>query len=422
MQYLSNEVPPEARTAPMHNTILEAALHLGNGKLALEALQHVRLSGSLRNSRTAAAMLRIMVGSPNPPMLCPCARKCCSSCCTLCSTHAVGSYDPLGFSITMNCIVIHNHDVLMLLLHDPGDSLACLTCAGGIQMCGKMVFIAVFCVQGRWQTADIVCKSWTLMEPQLKQHVTVNAAYVEALCMRSQVPEAMQAFEQMLELYATQYHPKGSQEAGIHSQHLQTQSIALTDENTARHGSSSIDTQQPSDSYKCSNQVQALKQRWSGVGEAADEQLGAPGQRSSSASAAEPASLAQRAAQAACHQVLNAVAREGLAKLPSDVLQALHQVQHAVTPFKRGLGLWIAPHVLSHAPLHQLCIPVVAGLFVHSYEEGDIADLSSCQTGSVHTCQCYFATLSPRQAGSVLRLRCPCRLACSQTLPSATAS
>ena len=86
MQYLSNEVPPEVQTAPMHNTILEAALHSGSSELALEALQHVRLSGSPRNSRTAAAMLRIMVGSPKRPMFCPCARR--NACrAALCNPH-----------------------------------------------------------------------------------------------------------------------------------------------------------------------------------------------------------------------------------------------------------------------------------------------------------------------------------------------
>ena len=116
MQYLSDEVPPEAQTAPMHNSILEAALHSGNGKLALEALQHVCLSGSPRNNRTAAAALRIMVGSPKPPVLCPCARRKCSSCCTLCSTYAMDSFDPLVSLIEMNCIIIRHRD---WLIHAP---------------------------------------------------------------------------------------------------------------------------------------------------------------------------------------------------------------------------------------------------------------------------------------------------------------
>ena len=116
MQYLSDEVPPEAQTAPMHNTILEAALHSGDGKLALGALQHVCLSGSPRNSRTAAAALRIMVGSPKSPMLCPCARRKCSLCCTSCATCAMNSYDPLGFLIRMNRIIICHRD---WLIHAP---------------------------------------------------------------------------------------------------------------------------------------------------------------------------------------------------------------------------------------------------------------------------------------------------------------
>ena len=239
------------------------------------------------------------------------------------------------------------------------------------------------------------------MEPQLKQHITVNAAYVEALCMCSHVHEAMRAFEQMLELYAAQYHPERSQEAGTHSHHLRTQSIALTKN---RHGSSSIDMQQPSDSYNCSHPAQALEQRRSGVGGAADEQLGATGQESSCASAAEPASVAQRAAQAACHQILNAAAREGLATMSTDVLRALHQVQQAVIPCRRRPGSWAASEGLNHTPLHQLSLAVITGVLVPSYEEGDVA------------------VFSPDSAEYVLRLRRPCRLACSQTLPSTTAS
>ena len=214
------------------------------------------------------------------------------------------------------------------------------------------MLIADFCVQGRWQTADTVCKYWTIMAPQLKQHVTVNAAYVEALCMRNQVHEAMRVFEQMLELYAAQYHPKyhpeDSQEAGVHSRHLSTKSNALTNEGSLRHGSSSIGTQHISDSLSCSHQVQALEQRRAGMSETADKQLEATVQDYSSASAAEPASLAQRAAQAACHQVLNAAAREGLARVSCSVLQALHQVTHAVLPgvelhhMSRGICLCIS--------------------------------------------------------------------------------
>ena len=212
------------------------------------------------------------------------------------------------------------------------------------------------------------------MEPQLKQHVTVNAAYVEALCMRSHVHEAMRAFEQMLELYAAQYHSERSQEAGTHSQHLRTQSIALTNEN--RHGSSSIDMQQPSDSYNGSHQAQSLEQRRAGMSQAAHEQVGAMGQDSSCASPAEPASVAQRAAQAACHQILNAAAREGLATMSTDVLRALHQVQQAVIPCRRRPGSWAVSEGLNHTPLHQLSLAVITGVLVPSYEEGDVAVFS----------------------------------------------
>ena len=83
LQYLSDEVPSESQTAPMHNSILEAALHSGDGKLALEVLQHVCASELPHNSRTAGAMLRIMVSSPKLPVLCSCARKTCLVRCTL---------------------------------------------------------------------------------------------------------------------------------------------------------------------------------------------------------------------------------------------------------------------------------------------------------------------------------------------------
>ena len=206
-----------------------------------------------------------------------------------------------------------------------------------------------------------------LTEPQLKQHVTVHAAYVEALCICEQVHEAMRAFEQMLELYAAQYHPEDSQEAETHSKPLRSQSDALTSECSIGPGSSSIsiDTQQLSESHNCSHQSQSLEQRCAGISEAAAEQLGATGPDASSA--AEPTSLAHRAAQAACHQVLSAMAKGGLARLSCNILRALHQVQHAAED-DLGLGLHHMSRALRPRVSFALQDQVILGLLVPSYE------------------------------------------------------
>ena len=46
------------------------------------------------------------------------------------------SYGPLEFVLRMYRIIIRHCGLLMLLLHNSRDGLACLTCVGGIQMCG----------------------------------------------------------------------------------------------------------------------------------------------------------------------------------------------------------------------------------------------------------------------------------------------
>ena len=111
MQYLSSEVPAEAQTAPMCNSILEAALYSGDGKLALEVLQHVCTNRLPRNSRTATAMLRIMVGGPKPLMLCLLPEEHSQLCCNeaLRYIYAMDSCDPLDFLLWMHRMIISHH-------------------------------------------------------------------------------------------------------------------------------------------------------------------------------------------------------------------------------------------------------------------------------------------------------------------------
>ena len=46
--------------------------------------------------------------------------------------------------------------------------------------------------------------AWAKLQPELKQHVAVHAAYVDALCMAAGVPEALSALKRMLDLFAAQ--------------------------------------------------------------------------------------------------------------------------------------------------------------------------------------------------------------------------
>jgi pentatricopeptide repeat protein len=67
LHYLRNEVPPRSQTAPMYNSLLEAAQHSGKSKVAEQALQLMDEAGVAPNSRTVCAALRLLVGCPASP-------------------------------------------------------------------------------------------------------------------------------------------------------------------------------------------------------------------------------------------------------------------------------------------------------------------------------------------------------------------
>ena len=68
LHYLRIEVPPRAQTAPMYNSLLEAAQHSGNSKIAEQALQLMEEAEVAPNSRTVCAALRLLVGCPASPL------------------------------------------------------------------------------------------------------------------------------------------------------------------------------------------------------------------------------------------------------------------------------------------------------------------------------------------------------------------
>ena len=62
-QYLSQEVPIEAQTPGMYNSVLKAARRASDTQMASRVLQMMEDVGVSPGSRTAAVALRIMVGS-----------------------------------------------------------------------------------------------------------------------------------------------------------------------------------------------------------------------------------------------------------------------------------------------------------------------------------------------------------------------
>ncbi len=68
LQYLRNEVPAMAQTAPMYNSLLEAAQHSGKSTVAEQALQLMEEVGVTPNSRTVCAALRLLVSCPASPI------------------------------------------------------------------------------------------------------------------------------------------------------------------------------------------------------------------------------------------------------------------------------------------------------------------------------------------------------------------
>ena len=77
-EYLSQEVPVEAQTPGMYNSLMEAALRASNTQMAKRVLDMMDDAGVAPDSRTAAAALRVMVGCPAAQyaIMCPTCYKC----------------------------------------------------------------------------------------------------------------------------------------------------------------------------------------------------------------------------------------------------------------------------------------------------------------------------------------------------------
>jgi len=191
--------------------------------------------------------------------------------------------------------------------------------------------ILVFLVQGTGRTVGAVHTYWAKLHPELKQHVAVHAAHVDALCMSVGLPEALKALERMLDICAAQH----SQDAS------QSQSEQFPDLNGTLPASKSHSHQgtlvsddskmfrDPFQSHRRGQQAVSQMQREGdtvGLENSEQSEGGREMLRWGSSVAAEESSVAHRAAQAACHQVLNTAAKAGLANVSNRVLQAMHQV------------------------------------------------------------------------------------------------
>ena len=194
--------------------------------------------------------------------------------------------------------------------------------------------------------------AWAKLQPELKQHVAVHAAYVDALCMAAGVPEALNALKKMLDLYAAQHGQtvRHMQQPGhypdVPSAHPASEIRLLeppvmSDSSSMGHeGSSQTGAPSPqpfshtqggvSKAYLSFEQGTRLPPH---SVMAAEPQSAAAGvlfqlrqlERGSHLEA-EQSNVALRAAQAACHQVLNAAAKARQSGVPHKVLQAMHQV------------------------------------------------------------------------------------------------
>ncbi len=82
-QYLSQEVPVEALTPGMYNSLLEAALRASDMQMAKRLLQTMDDAGVAPDTRTAAAALRVAVGCPaaQHAIMCPACHNVASCTC-----------------------------------------------------------------------------------------------------------------------------------------------------------------------------------------------------------------------------------------------------------------------------------------------------------------------------------------------------
>ena len=208
-------------------------------------------------------------------------------------------------------------------------------------------------MQGSSKAAGAVHIVWAKLQSELKQRVAVHAAYVDALCMAAGVPEALSALKKMLDLFAAQHGQTAShmQQPGhfpdVPSAHpasvmrLLGPPVTSDSSSMGLEGSSQSSTPSPqpflqsqegvSEAYLQSSGREANLPPYNYI--PAEPQLrpaGLPFQLSQLKRSAEleveQTSVALRAAQVACHQVLNAAAKARQTGVPQKVLQAMHQV------------------------------------------------------------------------------------------------
>lgn len=191
--------------------------------------------------------------------------------------------------------------------------------------------ILVFLVQGTGRTVGAVHTYWAKLHPELKQHVAVHAAHVDALCMSVGLPEALKALERMLDICAAQHSQDASQKQSEQSPDLD--GTLLASKSHLHQGTLASDNskvlREPLQSHRVSQQAVSQMQRdGDTVSQDKSEQseVGRDLLGRGSIVVAEQSRVAHRAAQAACHQVLNTAAKAGLASVSKRVLQAMHQV------------------------------------------------------------------------------------------------
>ena len=216
-------------------------------------------------------------------------------------------------------------------------------------------------MQGSGKVPGAVHVYWAKVRPELKQHVAVHAAYVDALCQAAGVPEALSGLKKMLDLYAGQQRQAADH---IEPRKSQGEGLPLPAPLPSLHRAGRVSG---SSSMELGASLQPHAQVQGAASEASSQhiergmqpylattaELGTPArglqqaltqlERGSHADV-EQSSVALRAAQAACHQVLNAAARARQTDVPQKVLRAMHQVtalQPASSSCSRRIGCYI---------------------------------------------------------------------------------
>ncbi len=212
--------------------------------------------------------------------------------------------------------------------------------------------------------------AWAKLQPELKQHVAVHAAYVDALCMAAGVPEALSALKRMLDLFAAQRgqtprHMQPEQFLEAPSAHPASEMRLLGPSVTPDSSSMGLEASsqpgapslQPSSqshrgvsaAYHSFERGTSLPPHGAMAAEPQSAPAGVPFQprqlERASQLEVEQSSVALRAAQAACHQVLNAAAKVRQTSVPQKVLQAMHQVTLPSVIYSRPTSLTASQYI-----------------------------------------------------------------------------